>query len=138
MLITADPAQALTLTIIGDHVAAGYDAAPPDGANAPDSGAYQFGIGAGSAALGVITIGNCRYPPNPEGAYGGYLPTLDAWIKMEFQDIGKHIWIKTSGDGADTAAGCFNSDPVWIDQTLTWGAQVSWLSGVPSPPQPKG
>ena len=136
VLITANPSELLTMTIIKDDEAKGYDNSPPEGGNQPQSGDYQFGIGALSSLLGIIKIGNCRYLPNEAGAYGGFLPTVNDWIKMEFEGAGRHIWINPA-ERSDNGKGCFSPvDPFWDNKKLTWGAGVTWNEWVPSPPKP--
>lgn len=68
----------------------------------------------------MILIFN-RYQPTAEGAYGGFLPTVSEWTKMNFSGPGTYIWFKTTGDGYVSASGCFSSgDPQWINNILTW------------------
>ena len=141
VLIQGDPSKEITMTICKDTEAKGYDNNEDKTPNQPTSGTFQFGIGAGSAELGMITIGNWRYPATDEGAYGGYLPTLTSWTKMHFSGPDTYIWIKTTGDGSVSADGCFNSTPFFnkikdTEIVLTWGADVKWNDGVPSPAEP--
>jgi hypothetical protein len=135
VLITAAPADTITLTICKDDEAFGYDGTPPETANQPTSGDYQFGIGESSSDLGMITIGGWRYPANAEGGYGGFLPDLPNWTKMHFAGPDKYIWIKNGDVSAD---GCFNTGaPTYNkDNVLVWGASVEWVAGVPSPDKP--
>lgn len=137
VLVTASPSDMITMTICTDTEAIGYNGNTDNTANQPSSGDFQFGIGAHSSSLGMITIGNWRYIANEDGAYGGFLPTLTEWTKMTFEGPGKHIWIKTTGDGFVSADGCFNTGaPSYNKKVLTWGAGVEWKSGVASPSKP--
>jgi len=137
VLITASPSDTITMTICTDTEAKGYNSDTDNSANQPTSGEFQFGIGANSSSLGMITIGGWRYIANNKGAYGGFLPTLTEWTKMTFEGPGKHIWIKTTGDGFIAADNCFNTGtPAYTDKVLTWGAGVEWKSGTDSPAKP--
>ncbi|MBL4709441.1 MAG: hypothetical protein JKY48_13470 [Flavobacteriales bacterium] len=137
VLVQANSSDTIDMTICTDTEAKGYsdDKNTP---NMPTSGDYQFGIGGKSSDLGMITIGNWRYiADKTTGGYGGYLPTLTEWTKMEFAGPGKYIWIKTTGAGLVSADKCFNTGaPTYINKVLTWGASVSWVSGVDSPAKP--
>lgn len=132
-LITADPTQTITLTMLKDDQIADYQ----DYTSTPDGGEYQFGIGANSQSLGTIEIDIWSYEANSVGAYGGFLPDLEDWTKMEFPDLGPdhYIWIK---NGDVVTGGCLGADPVWQDdgKTLIWGADVSWQAGSKSPQKP--
>lgn len=136
VLITANPSEIITMTICEDNVAKGYNGNTDNSSNQPTTGDFQMGIGAGSGNLGTITIGNWRYLPTPEGAYGGYLPTVNDWTKMYFSGPDTYIWFKTTDAGYVYAEGCFNSTPTFINKVLTWGANVKWNSGVVSPTKP--
>lgn len=137
VLITASPSDTITMTICTDTEAKGYNGDTDNTANQPTSGEFQFGIGANSSSLGMITIGGWRYIANKDGAYGGFLPALTEWTKMTFEGPGKHIWIKTTGDGFVSADGCFNTGtPTYNSKVLTWGAGVEWVSGAASPAKP--
>lgn len=144
VLIQADPAKALMLSILEDDKAYGYDAHPGGGGNQPLSGAYQFGIGAGSQALGNITIGNCVYLPTEQGAYGGFLPTLAEWTPMHFSGPDRHIWFRTTGPGYLSGTDCFdcNGQPYTGDisfnaqKVAVWPADISWNPSKASPAQP--
>lgn len=136
VLIQAASSDTIDMTICTDSEAKGYsdDTNTP---NMPTSGDYQFGIGSGSSALGMITIGNWRYIADKEGGYGGYLPTVTEWTKMHFSGPDKYIWFKTTGAGFVSADGCFSSGaPTYISKVLTWGADVSWVAGANSPAKP--
>jgi len=124
VLVKALPSDTITLTICTDTEAKNYSTGDNKGSNQPTSGTFQFGIGAGSADLGVITIGdlNWRYTADEGGAYGGFLPELTEWTKMHFEGPGKYIWIKTTGEGEVSATGCFDSVPTYLNKVLTWGA----------------
>lgn len=132
-LITADPSDVLSLTILKDDQAFGYQVYT----STPDDGIYQFGIGAGSSGLGTIKIDIWSYDANPEGAYGGFLPYLTEWTKMEFPDLGPdhYIWIKNGDVDAGT---CLGAAPVWVQNhtVLEWGANVSWQDGATPPAKP--
>lgn len=140
----AAPDGLITLTICKDDEAKDYDPDPPVPPVVPTSGDYEFGIGTGSESLGTISIGGCKYKPNDQGAYGGYLPTVTEWTKMIFSGPGTYIWFKCTGDGCVFGQGCFNDPnaPTWLvnpatgHHVLTWGANVSWKPGVPSPSKP--
>ncbi len=138
VLITASPTETLTLGIQEDNVAADYDSDPPNSSKQPQFGDFQFGIGAGSSALGSITIGTWKYMADTGGAYGGFLPTLNEWTKMYFHGAGtdKYIWIKTDGTGQVEAGSCFNPAPTWVKGTLSWGGSMSWVAGASSPAKP--
>ena len=125
-------------------------------ANQPQTGTFEFGIGAGSESLGTVRIGQCRYVANDDGAYGGFFPTLEDWTKMEFtgtQDA--FIWVKTPdqslsnpGTRGVEATGCFeqkngagdfvNFTPTWNDtlKKFDWGADIRWKPGATSPAKP--
>lgn len=139
VLIQADPTQPITMTIMKDDEAFGFQPAANEG-NQPQSGNYSFGIGADSD-LGTIEIGNCRYLPNSAGAYGGFLPTLEDWTQMRFSKTGNFIWIKTTGDGFVSADNCFLSKnnpvtPVWGDKVLNFPSDITWNLIVNSPGNP--
>jgi len=137
VLITASPSDTITMTICTDTEAIGYNSNTDNSANQPTSGEFQFGIGENSASLGMITIGGWRYIANEKGAYGGFLPTLTEWTKMNFEGPGKYIWIKTTGDGFISADNCFNTGtPTYNKKVLTWGAGVQWKNGTGSPVKP--
>lgn len=142
-LVQASPDHDFTLSILGDDQIFGYDDDSESSENKPGIGQYQFGIGGGSSDLGEVTIGNCRYLPDPtSGAYGGFLPSLNEWVQLHFSGPDKYIWIKTSGDGSVSADGCllvsggaftpvFNSNKV-----LEIGANCTWNGDTPSPDKP--
>ncbi|WP_298882724.1 beta-1,3-glucanase family protein [uncultured Polaribacter sp.] len=138
VLITAIPSDTITMTICKDDEAKGYNDDTTNSPNQPTSGEFQFGIGANSQSLGMITIGGWRYPADSLGAYGGFLPTLTEWTKMNFEGPNKYIWIKTTGNGFISADNCFNTGaPTYSDKkVLTWGADVKWVSGTDSPSKP--
>ena len=137
VLITASPSDIITMNICTDTEAKGYNNNTNDSANQPTSGQFQFGIGANSSSLGMITIGGWRYIANKDGAYGGFLPALTEWTKMTFEGPGKYIWIKTTGDGLISADNCFNTGtPTYNNKILTWGAGVVWNSETESPTKP--
>lgn len=137
VLVTALPSETITMTICKDDVAKGYDDNTKNSPNQPTSGDFQFGIGSNSASLGMITIGGWRYIADENGAYGGFLPTLTEWTKMNFEGPGKYIWIKTTGTGFVSADNCFNTGtPAYHKKVLTWGASVKWVSGTDSPAKP--
>ena len=137
VLITALPSETITMNICTDTEAKGYNSDTDNSANQPTSGEFQFGIGANSSALGMITIGGWRYKANKDGAYGGFLPELTEWTKMIFEGPEKYIWIKTTGDGFISADNCFNTGtPTYTNKVLTWGAGVEWKSGTESPTKP--
>ena len=137
VLITADPSQVITMTLCEDNVAKGYNGNTDNSSNQPTTGDFQMGIGAGSDALGTITIDNWRYLPTEAGAYGGFLPTVNDWTKMHFSGPNTYIWFKTTENGFVYAEGCFNNTPTFINKVLIWGADVAWNSGVPSPSKPQ-
>ncbi len=158
VLVTSDIGLPLDLTIIDDNKAEGFstEAELDIFANEPQTGTFDFGIGDGSESLGIIRLGECRYVPTDKGAYGGFLPTLNDWTKMEFtgtQDA--FIWIKTPDQGLSAAAapdveatGCFqqkNANGDFVDITLKWnltnnkldwGANIRWKPGATSPAKP--
>jgi hypothetical protein len=139
VLIQATPTQPLTLTIMKDDEVFGFLAASNE-SNEPQSGNYTFGIGANSD-LGIIEIGNCRYPPNSAGGYGGFLPTLEDWTQMRFSKTGNFIWIKTNGEGFVSGTNCFlsNGNPItpnWGDNVLSFPSAITWNTAVGSPENP--
>ncbi|MEO0337680.1 MAG: hypothetical protein AAF242_00560 [Bacteroidota bacterium] len=158
VLVTSDIGLPIDLAIIDDDQAAGFstEAELDTFANQPQTGTFEFGIGAGSDSLGTVRIGQCRYVATADGAYGGFFPTLADWTKMEFtgtQDA--FIWVKTpdqSLPNPDTrdveATGCFEQKngsgdfvdftPTWNDTTkkLEWGADIRWKPGATSPAKP--
>lgn len=139
VLVTAELGAELTLSVIPDDVAMGYSVPSNDSSNQPQSGTYQLGIGAGSQALGVIKIGNWRYVPNASGAYGGWLPDLPNWTKMEFSGLGadKYIWIKNNQVEEGTGANqCLTQACVINDKVLVWGAGLAWNGSVAAPAKP--
>jgi len=144
VLISASPTSTIILTIATDDMPAGYSSASPGNGNQPLSGAYQFGVGAGSGALGTITIGNCTYLPNAQGAYGGFLPTLSEWTQMHFSGPNEHIWFKTAGGGFLAGTDCFNCDgspftgQIAFDagKYAAWPAHISWNPAKSSPSKP--
>ncbi|ARV15890.1 beta-1,3-glucanase family protein [Polaribacter sp. SA4-12] len=138
VLITALPSETITMTICKDTEAKGYNDNTNDSPNQPTSGKFQFGIGTKSSGLGMITIGGWRYPADDSGAYGGFLPTLSEWTKMNFEGPDKFIWIKTTGNGFVVADNCFNTGaPTYnSDNVLIWGSEVKWNTGTNSPAKP--
>jgi len=137
VLITSSLSDTITMNICTDTEAKGYNRNTDNSANQPTSGEFQFGIGANSSSLGMITIGGWRYIANNKGGYGGFLPTLTEWTKMTFEGPDKHIWIKTTVDGFISADNCFNTGtPTYNNKVLTWGAGVEWKSGTESPEKP--
>ncbi|WP_420385878.1 beta-1,3-glucanase family protein [Roseivirga sp.] len=139
VLITAEVGSTITVDAIDDTVAAGYQAPSDNTSNEPQSGTYSLGIGSGSAGLGVIKINNWRYIAT-DGAYGGFLPDLPDWTKMEFTGAGKdkYIWIKngqivesTNGTNCLTGTATLNSDKVFV-----WGADLAWNGDTDSPAKP--
>lgn len=160
VLVTSSPQQELTLTTFDDDQVFGFsnEADLELFSNEPQTGDYEFGIGSDSESLGTIKIGSCRYVPNAAGAYGGAFPVLDDWTKMEFLGPDTFIWIKTPdpklpnpGSQGVEASGCFQQQdsqgnwndftPTWIAGPpikLTWGANIRWKPGQPSPAQPVG
>ncbi|MEH0076345.1 beta-1,3-glucanase family protein [Pannonibacter sp. Pt2] len=143
VLIQADPTQPVTVSILADSMAYGYSADPSGGSNQPSSGTYQFGIGAGSGALGAIRIGNWVYEPSantagsPGGAYGGFLPDLTEWTQMQFTGAGPdaYIWVK---NGQISAGTCLNAAGSWNEgQTVySWPANLQWVPGATAPAKP--
>lgn len=136
-LITADPTEVLTLTILKDDQILGYSSDPGGVvANLPQTGKYQFGIGSGSGALGPIRINNWCYPASDYGAFGGYLPDLKDWTKMAFSGLGPehYIWVK---NGKIHTGGCLSADPVWTNDVTEWPADLAWVSGKTAPAKPK-
>lgn len=143
VLISASISTPVTLTIMTDTAAYGYDAKPQEGGNQPQSGQYQFGIGAGSQALGNIRIGNCTYLPTEQGAYGGFLPTLSEWTQMYFTGPEQYIWFKTSDGGAIVGSDCFDCNGIpytgqisFVNDLLSFPANISWNPAMSSPAQP--
>jgi len=141
--IQASPTDPITLTIATDDTPTGYSPPSPGNGNQPLSGAYQFSIGTGSGSLGTITIGNCAYLPDAQGAYSGFLPTLSEWTRMHFSGPDKYIWFKTTGAGFLAGVDCFNcggspfAGPIVFDeQCATWPADVSWNPAKSSPLKP--
>eukprot|EP00521_Asterionellopsis_glacialis_P015497 CAMPEP_0195307756 /NCGR_PEP_ID=MMETSP0707-20130614/37874_1 /TAXON_ID=33640 /ORGANISM="Asterionellopsis glacialis, Strain CCMP134" /LENGTH=648 /DNA_ID=CAMNT_0040372009 /DNA_START=9 /DNA_END=1955 /DNA_ORIENTATION=- len=115
VLIRAKPKSLLTLTIHGDDEIGDYDDAMFRTQNMPGLSRYGMAIGGNSQQLGMIRIGNCRYLPTKDGgAYGGFLPEISTWTKMEFWTIPEeenteassmgHIWIRT-----EPPSGLFNN-----------------------------
>lgn len=108
--------------------------------NSPSYGSLQFGIGGGSQGLGDIKIGNCNYPPSSVGSYGGYLPYVDSWQKMEFGSSG-YIWINCvtmevcdfymeNGKKMSCLSGAepiINPVSNPKGKVLQWGANVEWI-----------
>jgi len=76
VLITASPSDTITMTICTDTEAKGYNSV-----NQPTSGKFQFGIGANSSALGMITIGGWRYPENKDGLMVVFYQNLQNGLK---------------------------------------------------------
>ncbi|NVK34709.1 MAG: hypothetical protein HWE23_09535 [Rhodobacteraceae bacterium] len=138
VLITADATKPITVTILKDNEAFGYQ--KPDKthtANEPSSGTYQFGIGAGSSALGSVMIGNYCYPGGPNGAPGGYLPDLPDWTPMEFTGPGPghYIWIK---NGQIEAGNCLSAPCSFNNNVFAWPANLTWNAGAKPPEKPRG
>jgi hypothetical protein len=136
VLVTAQLGANLTLNVIADDATKDYEAPSDNSSNQPQSGTYQLGIGSASQHLGVIKIGNWRYVPNNVGGYGGFLPDLPQWTKMEFSGLGsdKYIWIMNNGvyEGNGTTQ-CLNQAAVIANNIITWGASLSW-NGTTAPP----
>ncbi len=139
VLIKADPEVTITIAIIGDDDAKDYSEV--SGPNQPQFGDYQFAIGAGSSALGVISIAGWRYFPTDHGAYGGFLPAVDDWTQMNFSRPGRtqrHIWFRTTGPGEVVSEDCFTpAAPFFDDRILKWPAGAAWIPGHPSPDKPQ-
>ena len=139
VLITAELGSTLTLNVIADDATKDYTAPSTDSSNQPQSGTYQFGIGTGSQGLGVIKIGNWRYLPDSTGAYGGFLPDLPNWTKMEFSGLGtdKYIWVKNNNVAEGTGATqCLTQACVINNDVLVWGAGLAWNGSVAAPTKP--
>ena len=136
VLITADPTEALVLTILTDTEAYGYSAEPGGlQPNQPSSGTYQFGIGANSGALGPIRIMNWVYPATSGGAFGGYLPILPDWTQMSFSGLGPehYIWVK---DGQIEQGNCLSAEVTWNGGVADWPANLTWVPGAKPPAKP--
>jgi len=126
----------INMNIIPDNVEADYSSSVPY--NILLGGKYQFGIGDGSD-LGNIKMGNCTYTPTSKNSYGGFLPTFDEWYKIGFNDDpDQYIWVKTPGStGPSVEAGnAFVAPPMWINDVLTWGSNVTWTPGAIAPTKP--
>lgn len=158
VLIEADPRHPIVLSILKDEdKGIGFTRDLGDTDNKPGAGDFNFGIGANST-LGTITLGNCRYVPNPAGAYGGFLPTLEDWTQMFFGQKDHFIWIRTTGGKKDIeTGGCLvfgdNNTPLNSDQlmwvkdikiadgktvnNLVWPGNVSWKTGSTPPTRPQ-
>ena len=125
--------------MIADDATKDYSAPSDNSSNQPQSGTYQFGIGTGSQGLGVIRIGNWRYLPNSAGAYGGFLPDLPNWTKMEFSGLGanKYIWVKNNqvAEGSGSTQ-CLTQACVINNKVLVWGAGLAWNGSVAAPSKP--
>lgn len=138
VLVTADPSEPIVVSVLSQSMAEGYSADPAGtAANQPATGTYQFGIGAGSGALGPIRIGNWVYPANASGAFGGFLPALPDWTKMVFAGLGPDhfIWVR---DGQIDAGTSLTALGAW-DPTGTvyaWPADLAWVSGATPPAYP--
>jgi len=144
VLISSSLTAPITLTIMTDDAGYGYTAQPENGGNQPQSGQYQFGIGAGSQALGSIQIGNCTYLPTDQGAYGGFLPTLNEWTQMYFTGPNQYIWFKTTGNGFITGGDCFDCGGTpytgtiaFTNDVLEFPANLSWNPAKQSPTKPQ-
>lgn len=139
VLVTSQLGADLTLNVIADDAAKDYSAPSDNSSNQPQSGTYQFGIGTGSQGLGVIRIGNWRYLPNSAGAYGGFLPDLPNWTKMEFSGLGanKYIWVKNNqvAEGSGSTQ-CLTQACVINNKVLVWGAGLAWNGSVAAPSKP--
>ncbi|PIQ47287.1 MAG: hypothetical protein COW03_15970 [Cytophagales bacterium CG12_big_fil_rev_8_21_14_0_65_40_12] len=139
VLVTAQLGAALTLNILADDATKDYEAPSDNTSNQPQSGTYQLGIGSSSQHLGVIKIGNWRYTPNSVGGYGGFLPDLPQWTKMEFTGLGsdKYIWIMNNGvyEG-NGATQCLNQPATIANNVVTWGASLGWNGSVAPPLEP--
>tara|TARA_R110001592_G_scaffold125896_3_gene336268 strand:+ start:5212 stop:6729 length:1518 start_codon:yes stop_codon:yes gene_type:complete len=139
VLVTAQLGADLTLNVIADDATKDYTAPSDNSSNQPQSGTYQFGIGTGSQALGVIKIGNWRYVADSTGAYGGFLPNLPNWTKMEFSGLGadKYVWVKNNQVEEGTGATqCLTQACVIANKVLIWGAGLAWNGSVAAPTQP--
>jgi len=134
--VTAAVDRPLTLTIIPDTEAYGYsaDAGAPQ-KNQPNSGTYQFGIGAGSGALGPIKIGNWVYPASKSGSFGGFLPDLPDWARLEFTGLGPghYIYIR---NGEIHEGSCLSAAVAWTDNVAQWPADLAWKTGTKPPCHP--
>lgn len=141
VLLTAEPNRLITLTILDDDKAGGYSP-DPGGAqsNQPQSGAYSFGIGAGSAALGEIRIGNWVYLPTSAGSYGGYFPDLPDWTMMRFTGAGDNAYIWVRNGDIDQGA-CLTAKADWETlengvKNAAWPADLAWVPGANPPGKP--
>lgn len=143
VLIQAAPTQPVTVSILADTQAYGYGKNTGSGSNQPSSGTYQFGIGAGSGALGPIKIGNWVYEATPEvngsggGAFGGFLPDLPEWTQMQFTGAGPgaYIWVK---NGQISAGNCLSGAGSWNagNTVCSWPADLQWVAGATPPAKP--
>jgi hypothetical protein len=139
VLVTAQLGATLTLNVIADNTNKDYEAPSDNSSNQPQSGKYQLGIGGGSQMLGIIKIGNWRYVPNATGGYGGFLPDLTQWTKMEFTGLGanKYLWIMNNnvyeGSGATQ---CLNQACTITNDVVSWGAGLAWNGTVALPSKP--
>ncbi|HMQ89029.1 MAG TPA: beta-1,3-glucanase family protein [Flavilitoribacter sp.] len=146
VLVQSDPDKLITLTILKDDETGGFGSALEE--NKPNFNDFEFAIGANSN-LGTITIGNCRYLPTKDNAYGGFFPTLETWTKMSFNtetNQDRFIWIKTFPDNKvviDPSSNFLqnnNRSGLKWDQATTkrwdWGANISWDVNSTSPAQP--
>ena len=149
-LIQSEIGQVIEIYVLADDESGScYVDNGKSNTNSPSFGSLQFGIGGSSNKLGDISIGNCNYPPTSSGSYGGYLPYVDSWQKMQFGSNG-YIWINcVTMEVIDyyTDGGvqkfCLSGRPVVNPvsnppgSVLQWGAGISWIGtqNADNPPQ---
>jgi len=149
-LIQSEIGQVIEIYVLADDESGScYVDNGKSNTNSPSFGSLQFGIGGSSNKLGDISIGNCNYPPTSNGSYGGYLPYVDSWQKMQFGSNG-YIWINCVKmevidyymDGG-VQKFCLSGRPVVNPvsnppgSALIWGADISWIGSqnADNPPQ---
>ena len=149
-LIQSEIGQVIEIYVLADDESGScYVDNGKSNTNSPSFGSLQFGIGGSSNKLGDISIGNCNYPPTSTGSYGGYLPYVDSWQKMQFGSNG-YIWINCVKmevidyymDGG-VQKFCLSGRPVVNPvsnppgSALIWGADISWIGSqnADNPPQ---
>lgn len=99
----------LRLTICNDKTPVGYSEVKSTN-NAPACGTTTLGVG--DSQLGVIAIGECTYSTTGGGLYGGYLPEMTGWTKMNFNYGGNptYIWVNSNEITKAPYYGIINQD----------------------------
>ena len=141
-LIQAPLNELVTIYLLKDDDASGlcYKNDAKSTQNSPGYGWNHISFGQSSNSLGNIMIGNCNYPATTDSVgTGGFLPYVDGYVQINFEGVGKYIWINTKNlDYSATDANgnnCLTGNAPIITNVLTSGGtiigeQLTWGSGI--------